>query len=85
MTPFYDVKIECQSILNSTPYKNPAGFVEGVDFSTMTGGFPYSLKNGKYFTINLNSISPDVLDVTSCNADTKQLIHLVQFGLAFTL
>lgn len=49
MTPFYDVKIECQSILNSTPYKNLAGFVEGVDFSTMTGGFPYSLKNGKYF------------------------------------
>lgn len=70
MTPFYDVKIECQSILNSTPYKNPAGFVEGVDFSTMTGGFPYSLKNGKYFTINPDSISPNILDVTSRNADT---------------
>lgn len=76
MTPFYDVKIEYQSILSSAPYKNSAGFVEGVDFSIMTGGFPYSLKNEKYFTINLDSISPDVLDVTSCNADTRQLIHL---------
>ena len=34
------------------------------------------IKLRSYFTINLDSISPDVLDVTSCNADTKQLIHL---------
>lgn len=80
MAPVYDAKIERQGILNSAAYENPAcykrGFTEGADFLYNDMWIPCSLflpaKSGKYFTINLDSTSPDIPDVTNYNADTKQ-------------
>ena len=80
MNPVYETKIKAQGASDAKAFENQEcytrGFSAGADFLYNNMWIPCSLKlpakSGRYYTINLDSTSPDVPDVTCFNADTRE-------------